>query len=194
MYLQRRWHDKFFTAFFSHVKPASVTVKIILPLHVRHKSIFRLTAKISVMKKMFVSVVLVMSLITVKAQKAEIFNDDGIAIHGYDAVAYFTKGQPVKGDSRFVFKYNDAAWYFASQEDLDLFKAAPVKYAPQYGGYCAYGLSQGHKAPTKADAFTIVNGKLYLNYNMDVKATWQKNTNDYISKGDANWPAIKNKE
>ncbi|HWB26928.1 MAG TPA: YHS domain-containing (seleno)protein [Chitinophagaceae bacterium] len=147
------------------------------------------------MKKMFVlAAVLVAGFTTAFAQKAEVFNDDGIAVHGYDVVAYFTKSQPVKGDSKFALKWNNATWYFASQADLDLFKASPAKYAPQYGGYCAYGLSQGHKASTKPEAWTIINGKLYLNYNMDVKDKWQKDTNGYIVKADANWPALKDKE
>jgi YHS domain-containing protein len=147
------------------------------------------------MKKMYVLIiVLVMGVLSVNAQKAEVFMDNGIAIHGYDAVAYFTQSKPVKGDSKFSLKWNDATWYFVSQQDLDLFKANPAKYAPQYGGYCAYGLSENHKAPTKPEAWTIVNGKLYLNYNMDVKANWQKDVPGRIKKADTNWPAIKNKE
>ncbi|HVX50155.1 MAG TPA: YHS domain-containing (seleno)protein [Chitinophagaceae bacterium] len=147
------------------------------------------------MKKMMVlAAVLCMSVVTTFAQKAAVFNDDGIAVHGYDVVAYFTQSKPVKGDSKLALKWNNATWYFASQQDLDLFKASPAKYAPQYGGYCAYGLSQGHKASTRPEAWTIVNGKLYLNYNNDVKSNWLKNTGGYISKADANWPSLKDKE
>jgi len=147
------------------------------------------------MKKIYLVVMLFFAgVFAVHAQKAEVFTKDGVAINGYDAVAYFTKSQPVKGDSKFLLKWNNATWYFASQEDLDLFKANPAKYAPQYGGYCAYGLSENHKAPTKPDAWTIINGKLYLNYNLDVKADWQKNTAERIKKADIYWPAIKDKE
>lgn len=146
------------------------------------------------MKKVLLAVLLLVGFSVVHAQKAAVFNKDGVAINGYDAVAYFTKSQPVKGDKKFALVWNNATWYFASQEDLNLFKASPEKYAPQYGGYCAYGLSENHKAPTKPEAWSIVNGKLYLNYNMDVKADWQKNTAERIKKADTYWPAIKNKD
>lgn len=140
------------------------------------------------------AIALVMTVLVVNAQKAEVFMSDGVAIHGYDAVAYFTQSKPVKGDSKFSFKWNNATWYFASQQDLDLFKTNPEKYAPQYGGYCAFGVSEDHKAPTQPEAWTIVNGKLYLNYNTDVRANWQKDVTKRILKADENWPAIKNKE
>ena len=146
------------------------------------------------MKKMLLIVLVSLGSLALHAQKAEVFSKDGVAINGYDAVAYFTKSQPVKGDKKFSLAWNNATWYFASQEDLSLFKASPEKYAPQYGGYCAYGLSENHKAPTKPEAWSIVNGKLYLNYNLDVKQDWQKNTGERIKKADAYWPAIKNKE
>ena len=108
------------------------------------------------------------------AQKSATFIQSGKAIRGYDPVAYFTESKAVKGDEKLVFKWNNADWYFSSQKNLDLFKANPGKYAPQYGGYCAYGLSNGYKAPTDADAWTIENGKLYLNYNLDVREEWNK--------------------
>jgi YHS domain-containing protein len=146
------------------------------------------------MKKMLLIVLVSLSSLALHAQKAEVFSKDGVAINGYDAVAYFTKSQPVKGDKKFLLVWNNATWYFASQEDLNLFQASPEKYAPQYGGYCAYGLSENHKAPTKPEAWSIVNGKLYLNYNLDIKQDWQKNTGERIKKADAYWPAIKNKE
>ncbi|HXB44544.1 MAG TPA: YHS domain-containing (seleno)protein, partial [Puia sp.] len=70
----------------------------------------------------------------------------------------------------------------------------PAKYAPQYGGYCAYGLTGNHKAPTEPDAWTIIDGKLYLNYNKEVQGIWNKKQKEYISTADKNWPALKNKE
>ena len=147
------------------------------------------------MKKMFVTAALmVMALVTVNAQKAAVFNEKGVAVHGYDVVAYFTKGKPVKGDSKFSFNWNNVAWYFADQQDADLFKADPAKYAPQYGGYCAYGVSENHKAPTKPEAWSIVNGKLYLNYNTDVQADWKKEQDKRILSADKYWTAIKDKE
>ena len=127
------------------------------------------------------------------AQKAPTFIKDGKAIRGYDPVAYFTEHKPVKGDDKLRYKWNNADWYFSSQKNLDLFKADPEKYAPQYGGYCAFGLSNGYKAPTDADAWTIDNGKLYLNYNLDVREEWNKERKQRIEKADKNWPEVKDK-
>jgi YHS domain-containing protein len=128
------------------------------------------------------------------AQKSEIFKTSDGAIRGYDAVAYFKEGKPVKGDPKFSYTWKDAQWLFSSQKNLDLFKANPDQYAPQYGGYCAYGTSQGHKAPTDPQTFTVVKGKLYLNYNPSVKVMWVKDTIGYITQADKNWPGLKSKE
>jgi YHS domain-containing protein len=122
-----------------------------------------------------------------------IFQDNGVAIHGYDAVAYFTQNKPVKGKKEFEFEYMGARWRFANAENKDAFMKEPAKYAPQYGGYCAYGMSHGYAAPTKADAWTIVNGKLYLNYNVDIRKEWNKDQSAFISQADQNWPKIPKK-
>lgn len=114
----------------------------------------------------------------------------GIAIKGYDPVAYFTEGKPAKGETRFQHKWMGATWQFSSAANRDLFVANPKKYAPQYGGYCAYGVSEGHKAPIDPKAWTIVDGKLYLNYDLGVQGTWRKAIPDNISKADMNWPKI----
>lgn len=139
-----------------------------------------------------VSIVLLLGVNAV-AQKSEIFIQSGKAIRGYDPVAYFTESKPVKGNEQLVYKWNNANWYFSSQENLDRFKANPEKYAPQYGGYCAYGLSNGYKAPTDADAWTIENGKLYLNYNTEVRDMWNKDRKERVEKADKNWPQVKDK-
>ena len=130
---------------------------------------------------------------TVSAQKSEIFIKDGYAIRGYDAVAYFTESKPVKGDEQFSLSWNGATWLFSNNKNRESFKTNPEKYAPQYGGYCAFGLSRGYKASTEADAFTIVEGKLFLNYNLAVRAEWNKDQKQYIGKADKNWPEVKGK-
>lgn len=127
----------------------------------------------------------------VSAQQDEIYVKDKAAIGGYDVVAYFKEGKPVKGSDEYRVSYKGATWLFASKENADAFKAMPEKFEPQFGGYCAYGCSQGHKAKTEPDAWTIVDGKLYLNYNKDVKAIWSKDRQGYIMKANANWPKIK---
>jgi YHS domain-containing protein len=146
------------------------------------------------MKKVLIlSAIAVFVNTTLFAQKSATFIQSGKAIRGYDPVAYFTESKAVKGDDKLVYKWNNADWHFSSQKNLDLFKANPEKYAPQYGGYCAYGLSNGYKAPTDADALTIENGKLYLNYNLDVREEWNKEKKQRIEKADKNWPEVKDK-
>jgi len=126
-----------------------------------------------------------------QAQTSEIFTTDDGAIQGYDAVAYFTVGKAVKGSKEFTYTYGGESWYFASAENLKTFKAAPEKYAPQFGGYCAYGMSRGYKAKTDPEAWTIVNEKLYLNYNLDVRKIWNEKQAELIDKANQNWPTVK---
>jgi YHS domain-containing protein len=130
----------------------------------------------------------------VNAQQEEVFTLHSQAIRGYDPVAYFKEAKPVKGSDEYSFKWKDANWFFSSKENLDSFSLNPEKYAPQYGGYCAYGLSEGHKAPTDPNAWTIVDGKLYFNYSLKVKELWIKNPTERIEKADKNWPMLKDKE
>jgi len=132
--------------------------------------------------------------IAATAQKSEVFNTSDGAIHGYDPVAYFKEHKPVKGNDKYSLTWKSANWHFASQQNLDAFKANPDMYAPQYGGYCAYGLATGHKATTEPDAWLISDGKLYLNYNKDVQAKWKMKQAEYIQTANKNWPAIKDKE
>lgn len=112
------------------------------------------------------------------------------AIQGYDAVAYFTLGDAVKGQPQFKVEWNGATWLFASAEHRDAFKAAPGKYAPQYGGYCSYAVSRGYTADIDPQAFTIVNGKLYLNYSLSVRERWETERDSNIVKADGNWPKL----
>lgn len=125
---------------------------------------------------------------------SEIYAPDKKAINGYDPVAFFTEQKPVMGSAAFAYQWKDATWQFASQQHLDSFKAAPDKYSPQYGGWCAYGTAEGHKAPTQADTWTVQDGKLYFNYNTDVKNTWDKDRPGLIKKADAAWPEVKSQE
>jgi YHS domain-containing protein len=131
------------------------------------------------------------SILQAKAQKSEIFVSGGKAIKGYDAVAFFKESKPVKGVDSLSFQYKNAKWLFSSRENLEAFKNSPEKYAPQYGGYCAYGASQGHKAPTQTDTWTVADGKLYFNYNSDVKKLWTKDQENLIKVADQKWPEIK---
>ena len=133
----------------------------------------------------------VLSIVSVLAQKPAVFSQDGKAIRGYDPVAYFTDGQAVKGDSSLTYTYDGATWQFAGQDHLKAFEADPEKYMPQYGGYCAYGAAQGHKSPTQPDAWTVQDGKLYLNNSLKVRTLWDKDRPGNIQKADTNWPTLK---
>lgn len=114
----------------------------------------------------------------------------GTAVEGYDVVAYFTEGRPVKGQSEFSHSWRGATWRFASAEHRDLFAANPERYAPQYGGYCAYAVAQGATAGIDPEAWKIVDGKLYLNLNKDIQERWLQDVLGYIAKADANWPGL----
>lgn len=146
------------------------------------------------MKKIFAMAAFLLSIHFVSGQRSPVFVTDGQAVRGYDVVAFFTESKPVKGSPEFVFRWMDADWLFASKANLDRFKADPEKYAPQYGGYCAYGTAEGHKAPTQIDTWTIADGKLYLNYNDQVKKLWLKDQTGMIRKADQNWPLIRDRE
>jgi YHS domain-containing protein len=124
------------------------------------------------------------------SQTTRFNNQNGIAIKGYDPVAYFIQNKAVAGMDAYTFEWSGSQWKFSSQTNLDSFKKAPEKYAPQYGGYCAYGCSENYKAPIDPEAFTILNNKLYLNYSMKVKTGWLKDTTARIKAADANWPAL----
>lgn len=111
----------------------------------------------------------------------------GVAIQGYDPVAYFTEAKPVPGDPDITATHDGAIYRFASAEHRAMFEAAPGRYVPQYGGFCAYGAAQGYNAPVEPEQFTIADGKLYLNYNADVRKRWNGDRASYISKADAYW-------
>ncbi len=115
---------------------------------------------------------------------------DGIAIKGYDPVAYFSEGKPVKGEPSFTYQWKGGQWLFSSKKNQDAFSAKPEKYAPQYGGYCAYGASRGYKAETDPQAFTIVGDKLFLNYNLKVREEWLKDTANRIQLANTYWKSL----
>ena len=114
------------------------------------------------------------------------------AIRGYDPVAYFEYGKPTRGKAEFSAEWQGANYRFANAEHLALFQADPQKYAPQYGGYCAYAVSQGYTASTVPEAWSIVDGKLYLNYSLSIRKRWNKDIPGHIAAADRNWPEVLN--
>lgn len=142
------------------------------------------------MRALMAWAMLMMVSFSAAAGEDPIFAIDGIAIRGYDTVAYHTEGKPVPGSADYTYEYKGAVWQFASEENRDLFKATPERYAPQYGGYCAYGMAKGYAVKTEADAFAVRDGKLYFNYNREVLKTWKKDPESYIVKADKNAKSV----
>lgn len=125
------------------------------------------------------------------AASSRIYNTGGIAIDGSDTVAYFTQGRPVAGDVTINHNWNGARWHFSTVANRDAFAADPEAFAPQYGGYCAWSMTQGSTAPTVPEAWGVVDGKLYLNYSSRIQRRWDRNIPGYIALADEIWPSIK---
>ncbi|MEC7309061.1 YHS domain-containing (seleno)protein [Vibrio gigantis] len=121
-------------------------------------------------------------------------DSNDLAIKGYDPVAYFANEGPVKGTSEFTATYKNAIYNFANSENRDEFRANPEAYAPQYGGYCAFGVAMGKKFETDPQAWKIEDGKLYLNLDKSVQKRWLENTQEFIQDADSNWTTIKTVE
>ncbi len=143
----------------------------------------------NIRKSLFAALVLATAGLSV-AWAGEFYGKDGMAINGYDPVGYFDEGRPVKGSSQFTVLHKGALFHFANAANREAFAASPDRYAPQYGGYCAYGTAKGYKAKSDPDAFSIVDGKLYLNYSLAIREQWRAHIPEYIAKANHNWPSV----
>jgi YHS domain-containing protein len=147
-------------------------------------------------KKIAFAVALALAPLTVAgpalADKAPIWTSFGsnVAISGYDPVAYFTLGRPTQGTAAFKATYQGAEFRFANAANRASFLANPARYAPQFGGYCAWAVSQGYTAGIDPNAWAIVDGKLYLNYNRTIQSRWQADRANLIAAGNRNWPTV----
>ena len=119
--------------------------------------------------------------------------DEPVAIQGYDTVAYFTNNEAMRGSSNYVYDWSGKTWLFATVEHRDAFAASPEKYAPQFGGFCSLSVAYGKNARGGGDAWTIHEGKLYLNYDQKVRADFLQNLQSNISKAEGWWPTIKSR-
>jgi len=119
-----------------------------------------------------------------------VYAEDGIAIDGTDPLSYFREGRPIAGSADITHDWNGATWRFASAANRDAFAADPAAYAPQYGGYCAWAVSEGYTASTIQEAWKIVDGKLYLNFNRRIQRRWERDIPARIAAADANWPGV----
>lgn len=145
----------------------------------------------SIIKSTLVSSALLMSSLSFAANVEVNGNANDLAIKGYDAVSYFTKGAPTQGSDEYTAAYNGAIYHFASAENRDLFKATPSKYAPQYGGFCAMGVAMNQKFDTDPTAWHIRGDKLYLNLNKDVQKKWLTDVPGFLDTAQDNWGGIK---
>lgn len=148
------------------------------------------------MKKLVIVSMLLLVMVTAAVAEKRLINVDrnGLALKGYDPVAYFTENRPVKGDAKFQSTFNGATYYFASAANKKTFEADPNKYEPQFGGFCAYAASQGHTAKIEPDAFEVLNGRLLLQYDRSVRDLFNKDQQGNLAKADRNWPSIVQKE
>jgi hypothetical protein len=119
-------------------------------------------------------------------------DENGVILAGHDAVAYFTENKPVEGSVKFTAIYNDAIYRFSSAENRDIFNEEPSKYAPQYGGFCAYGMTFGKKFEIDGKAFEVVDGKLFVNKNLSVYEAWKEDIPTHISQANEQWPTVNN--
>jgi hypothetical protein len=142
---------------------------------------------------MSVILALVLSLAASNPKPPVNTQSDMLALRGYDAVAYFTDGQAVRGLPRFEFQWNGARWRFASAANRDEFTKAPERYAPQFGGYCAWAVAHNYTADGDPEAWKIVGGKLYLNYSKRVQRKWEADIPTFIKQGESNWPGMLSK-
>lgn len=151
------------------------------------------------MKKFILFLILGISVLAANCSKVDSFKQinttaENIAIKGYDTVAYFADNGAVKGNPQYEFVWNGAKWLFSSKDNLEKFKSNPEQYAPQFGGYCSWAVSHGYTADGDPEAWKVVDGKLYLNYNQKVKEKWEAEQPKLIEDGKKNWQEFKVKK
>jgi YHS domain-containing protein len=147
------------------------------------------------MKSILATAFLALALVSTASSKTLLNVDrSGVGIKGYDPVAYFTENKAMKGDAQFQSQAGGVTYYFASAENKSAFDANPAKYEPQFGGFCAWAVSQGYTAPIDPNAFQIVHGRLLLQYSLKVRQDFGADTEGNLKKADANWPSIVEKK
>ncbi|HEY5894224.1 MAG TPA: YHS domain-containing (seleno)protein [Chthoniobacterales bacterium] len=147
------------------------------------------------MKNIFLALLAFVAFSAVASAKTHLNVDrHGVGIKGYDPVAYFTDSKAVKGSPQFQSSFNGATYQFTSADHKATFEANPSKFEPQFGGFCAWAVSQGYTASIDPNAFQIVNGRLLLQYSLNVRKDFSKDAQGNLKKADANWPGIVEKK
>ena len=124
------------------------------------------------------------------AQASRVNTNHGVAVEGYDVVAYHTAGAAVKGLSKFSHTWRGATWNFVSARNRDLFLTEPGRYAPQFGGYCSYSTSKGYTSKIDPNAFSVIDGRLYLSFSKKIQSIWLKQPDTYIDEAMDKWPKL----
>lgn len=150
------------------------------------------TARRAVIAAMFAAPIATAAFLAIPSRAADgqVYAERGIALRGTDPVAYFTQGRPVAGNASFTHQWRGATWRFVTAANRDAFAADPERYAPAYGGFCAWAVAQGYTAPIDPNAWKIVDGRLYLNYNAQVQRDWESDIPGNITKANTNWPRL----
>jgi len=125
-----------------------------------------------------------------RAGTAPVYSEGGVALGGTDPTSYFTEGRPVPGDPAITARWRGATWRFATEAGRARFLQEPERYAPQFGGWCAWAVAEGYTAPTDPQAWRIEEGRLYLNYSRRVQRRWERDVPGNIARGRANWPSV----
>ena len=148
------------------------------------------------MRRILISVAILAIATTAALAEKNLINVDKqrLALQGYDPVGFFTEKRPVKGDPKFQSTYKGGQYYFASAENKAAFDANPAKYEPQFGGFCAYGVSKGYTVPIKIEAFQIVNDRLLMQYDFGAQKSFNKDPQANLRKADENWPKLVEKQ
>ena len=141
-------------------------------------------------RPLLIAAVFVSQVANAASPVAPVNADSGVAVHGYDVVAYFTDSKPVRGSTGYQHEWMGTIWRFASEQNLKAFAESPEKYAPQFGGYCAWAVGHNYTANGDPEAWRIVDGKLYLNYSRSVQKQWEQDRDKWIADGSRNWPAL----
>jgi len=142
------------------------------------------------MRRLLACLSLVLLLSPLVGAADAVFQSGGVAIKGYDPVAYFTLAVPTQGSEKFSHEWNGASWQFSTQENRDLFAESPEQYAPAYGGWCAYAMAQGSLASIDPEAFTLHEGRLFLNYSKRIEKKWRAKRDGYIEAADKKYPEL----
>jgi YHS domain-containing protein len=148
----------------------------------------------TIVNTFFIAIMVLVASVASASTFAEGYSHSTPGVSGYDPVAYFTDGKPVRGSGFHVTVFDEVTYAFANAEHRKMFEANPQKYLPAYGGYCAYGLGVGKKFVADPEVWKIVEGKLYLNLDKGIQKKWENDIPGYIKKGDANWVTMKDKK